>query len=404
MSGFFLLLIVLVVMIVGGSMLMLTTTGPETSKEDAATNLRTADQPEEIISLAQEHESNRQWDRAHRAWSKLIETEPERTDAYFRRGLVSYRQEDYENAVEDFQRVQAEAEDPPPQLYLYTARAHYQISQFDQAYESYKAFHQRTQPDDEVIQEMADLARELERWSEAREHYNHLIEHGSDDRSRQARLSLAEIALKRDLLERLEEELAVLQEEYEQSNLSEQQELQYWYLRAQYHERRDEPEKADRYYRLIFQRDPEYRDVQSIMEQEVLNLDPESLVNKLQRMDQEAFEDFCRRIVEGMDYEVVEADWSNPEELSLVAREKAMSLRVTRLLFEFKQWQEQAGELAIKEFEFRIVENRYDKGFFVNPAGYKSGAQRYAQGHEKINLMGASEVIEHLHEWYRSGT
>jgi tetratricopeptide (TPR) repeat protein len=403
MNGFFLILILLVVLILGGLMLTLTASSPVDTDDETRASLEETDEAEEIISLAKEYESNHQWEQAQEAWSRLIDEEPDRTDALFRRGLIYYRQKNFEEAVGDFEHVQAVSEDPPPQLHLYTARSHRQLSNLERAFNAYQEFQNRTEPDVEVIREMADLARELERWSQARQLYKELKDNAPQDSARHAQLALAEMALDRDLLDRLRENLAALEDDYEQDNLTEKQELHFWYLKAQFHERQDETEKTERFYRKIYQRDPNFRNVQEIMEKELLDLDSESLVRKLQRMDQEAFVDFCRRIVEGMNYKVVETDWSNPEELDIVAREKAMSLQVTRVLFEFKKWQEQAGKLAIKEFEFRIVEDRYDRGYFVNPGGYKGGAQRYAEGHDKINLMGPSEVIGYLQDWYREG-
>lgn len=402
MGEFLLIFLLLVGLILGGVILKSSANPNESSENDTTRSLGTAEDTEEIISLAKEFESNRQWNRAREAWSRLLEVEPERNDAYFRRGLVSYRQDRYEEAIEDFGWIHENEDDPPHQLYLYTARAHQNLSNLEQAYQSYKEFFERTEPNTEVRKEMAKLAFELEYWNQARKHYEYLKNNGPKKLTIDAHLALAEIAFERDLFERLEEEIQPLIN-HEQDQMTDEQKLRFWYLNAHYHEWKDEQEKADRFYRKIYQKNPDFRNVQEVVEEQILNLDSDSLVQKLQRMDQKTFEDFCGRITSGMNYEVIKTQWSNPEELSLITRDQSMALGVSQVLFEFKKWQEQAGELAIKEFEFRIVENRYDQGYFVNPSGYKAGAQNYARGHEKINLMDAPEIIDHLQDWYRNG-
>lgn len=402
MSGFVLILLLLVGTVVGGLILVLKANSPKNDNPDDNSfgNLDSLDDSDRIIDLAKEHESNHQWSRAREAWSRLIEQEPDRTEAYFRRGLVAYRLEDYQQAAEDFQRVMEENDDHPAELFLHTARCHLELDEPDRAFSCYQEYYEQGDPSDEVIKEMANLARRLERWSQARQYYEYLKEHADEPLATDAELALANIALERDLLDRVDDEMSSLAGKFEENRLNENQELDYWYLKAKRLDRDDQPEKADRFYRKIYQRNPDYRDVKTIVEDQLANLDADSLVRKFQGMDQASFRDLCERIVEGMNYELVESEMNNPEELTIVAREKSMSLRVTRILFDFKQWQEQAGELAIKEFEFKVVEDRFDRGYFVNPAGYKAGAQNYARGNDKLNLMGPSDVIDHLQDWY----
>lgn len=403
----FLIIGLLLLVVVGGGFLVFAMqpdqNGDQQQTETDTPSISEAQTPEDLISLAEQFESNHQWTRASEAWTQLIEMEPNRTDAYFRRGLVSYRTENYQQASRDFEQVINEEEDPPPQIFLHTARALIKLDQRERAFPYYQEYQERDNPDPKVTKEIADLARSLEKWSQARQYYETLTDRANSELANESKLSLAQMALQRDFLDRAQEEVDELDDKFENNSLTDRQELHYWYLKAKSLDYKEKSEQADRYYRKIYQRDPSYRDVKEIVEQQISDMDSQSLVQKFQRMDQTSFEDLCRRIVEGMDYEVVQANFLNPEELDIIAREQSMSLRVTRILFAFKQWQETAGELAIKEFEFKLVENRHDNGYFVNPAGYNAAAQNYARGNEKINLLGPEEILAYLHDWYQSG-
>jgi tetratricopeptide (TPR) repeat protein len=357
---------------------------------------------QEIVSRAKKLESNNEWEAAREAWNHLIEVDPDRPEAYFRRGIAAYRCDDYEQAVGDFEKIIEEQDDPPPEIHLQTAKTYLKLNQPQEGYSHYRTYHEMGEPGPSRTKEIADLARSLERWSEAREYYEALRENSVEENyAIRARLNLAEMALNRDIMDRVESEMEALDELDESDKLDGGQQLHYWYLKAKLHDINGKKEKSDKLYRQIYQRDPSFRDVEDIVEKQIEALDADSLIEKFQRMDKTTFDEFCQRVVEGMEHKVVQSKFEDPEELDILARKQSMSPNVNRVLFSFKRWQETAGELAIKEFEFKLLENRYDKGYFINPAGYNSAAENHARGNQKIKLVSVDEILTYFKQWYK---
>lgn len=375
---------------------------PSSSEDDTVPDLKAIDDPDELIELGEKYESRQEWSNAEQCWSRLIELDPDRSDAYYRLGLVELMRENYQRASESFDHVIQIEDEPSPEIFLHSARASKAIDRNETALYYYTEYLENGSPDPDEIKEIADLARELEKWGQARKHYETLKETGSDRLAVEATIAMAEMSLQRNLADRLESIMDDLESMFEDGYLSDRQRLDYWYLKAKTLEINEKLEEANRFYRKIYQENADYRDIKKIVESEISNLDSDDVVKKFNHMDEENFEDLCSRIVEGMGYEVIEIKRINPEELDIVAREKAMTLRVKSLLFTFKQWTETAGELAIKEFEFKIVEDRYEQGYFINPAGFNDAAEEYADGNEKMYLIGPGKVLEYLGDWYRN--
>lgn len=406
MNGFLLIVLLFVFFLISGMILIFQVGESQSEKSNHETtvsrSLSNLDDEDEIISLAEESESNKNWSQAKKAWSRLIDNDPENEDAYFRRGLVAYRSGDYNQAIQDFEHVIEEKSDYPSELYLHTARALKKLDRLGEAYNFYNKYEASDEPGPMVIKETADLARTLEKWGEARKFYQRLSDKADTSLATSARLNLVEIDLERDLMDRARDEISKLTELHENERLSDQQALRFWYLKAQLLYSENETVKADALIRKIYQKDPTYRDVEEMVEKQISNLDEESIVKKFQKMDQDQFKDFCQCIVDGMGFEVIESTYENPEELYVKARDQTMSMQANTYLYTFKQWSENAGEIAIKEFEFKVVEDRHDKGFFVNPSGYKITAQNYARESESLILIGSEEVLDYFRDWFLS--
>ncbi|MFB6347285.1 MAG: tetratricopeptide repeat protein [bacterium] len=405
MSGL-VLVVFFLLMLVGGGILIAYASGSDSSSESDTREHPSAEDisdPNELINLAEKHESRADWTKAKQAWTQLLEEDSERLDALFRRGICHYRTGDYDRAIRDFETVlEDDSQDPPVALHLYIGRAYENLDQFKNAYSHYTTYIEEGDPDSGIIKTTADLARQLEKWSQASTYYETLREDGDPEAAADAVLALADMAFQRKMSDRAEPYLERLEELNEEDVLTSNQQLTYRYLQAKALETEEKYEEADSLIRAIYQDDPSFRDVKDRVEQQIADLDPENLPRKFQRMNHESFRDFCQRIIEGMGYELVESEQPTPEELDVIARERSMGLKVTRVLFTFKQWNETAGEIPVKEFEFKIVENRHDKGFFVSPAGFKPAAERYAQGNESLELIGPKKILSHFKDWYLS--
>lgn len=404
MTGLILVLVFFLVL-VGGGVLLFYTGGSASPSETSSTSRPSPEDlsdPNELIQLAEDFESKKQWDRASRTWSRLVEVEPDRTDAYFRRGICFYRTENYDRAIQDFEVVLESDQEAPPPLHLYLGRAYRNLDQYGKALRHFQNYVELGDPGAQTIRTVADMARHLEKWSQASTYYEQLKEHENQSTAIDATLALADMAFERNMSERAEPHLEELDQWAEEGELNEDQQLTYNYLKAKELEIREEHEKSDQLIRTIYQEDPDFRDVKDQVQQQISELEPDMLPRKFQRMNKDSFLDFCRRIVEGMDYEYIESEFDNPEELDIVARERTMGLRVTRVLFTFKKWNETVGELPIKEFEFKIVENRHDEGYFASPAGFKAAAENYARGNESLSLIGPDKILSHFKDWYLS--
>lgn len=405
MSGLVLILIFFLV-VVGGAGLIIFGPGSGTSSPPEPSPAKPSpdelDNPAELIQLAEDHESNKQWNQAIKTWSRLIEVDPDRNDVYFRRGICFYRTENYDRAIQDFEVVLNGEEEPPDALYLYTARAYQNLDQIGKAFQYFETYVETGDPDAAALKTVADLARHLEKWTQASTYYEQLKETGDDSVAVDATLALADMAFERKMSDRAKPHLEELDELAEQDRLDDDQKLIYQYLKARELETEERYEEADRLIRNIYQQDPGFRDVKERVQDQISELEPGELPRKFQRMDKESFLEFCRRIIEGMDYEFVEAEFETPEELDVIARERSMGLRVTRVLFVFKKWNETVGELPVKEFEFKMIENRHDRGYFVSPAGFQSAAENYARGNDSLNLVGPDKILSHFKDWYLS--
>lgn len=403
MGGLFLILFFLLLVMGAAAFIVLAgESGEESTEAPPSPSPEDLEDPDELIDLAEKHESNHDWIQARQAWSQLIDRQPERSDAYFRRGICFYRTDDYDQAARDFQAVLEHADDPPPALHLYLARSYNNLERPNEAFEHYEKYVESGDPDLAVLNTAADLARQLEKWSRASTYYETIRTEGDETQRVDALLALADMAFERKMSDRATSRLEKLQKHFEDGHLTDNQELAFRYLWARHLEHQEKFEEADRIIRTIYHADPGFRDVADRVEEQISELAPDKLPRKFQRMDRESLVDFSRRILEGMGYELIEAQHENPEEFDLLARERAMGLRVNRALFSVKRWQETVGEIPLKEFEYKLVEDRHDEGYFISPAGFKPAAEHYARGSAKLNLIGPDDILSHFKDWYLS--
>lgn len=403
MGGLFLILFFLLLVMGAAAFIVLAgESGEESTEAPPSPSPEDLEDPDELIDLAEKHESNHDWIQARQAWSQLIDRQPERSDAYFRRGICFYRTDDYDQAARDFQAVLEHADDPPPALHLYLARSYNNLERPNEAFEHYEKYVESGDPDLAVLNTAADLARQLEKWSRASTYYETIRTEGDETQRVDALLALADMAFERKMSDRATSRLEKLQKHFEDGHLTDNQELAFRYLWARHLEHQEKFEEADRIIRTIYHADPGFRDVADRVEEQISELAPDKLPRKFQRMDRESLVDFSRRILEGMGYELIEAQHENPEEFDLLARERTMGLRVNRALFSVKRWQETVGEIPLKEFEYKLVEDRHDEGYFISPAGFKPAAEHYARGSAKLNLIGPDDILSHFKDWYLS--
>jgi tetratricopeptide (TPR) repeat protein len=352
----------------------------------------------ELIEMAEKYERHEQWEPAINTWDRYLELEPEAHEVRFRRGVSRRKAGQNERAIDDFQTVVEEVEDPPAQVHLYLARAHRDLESETSALAAYRDYLDEHPEDRSVAHEAADLAVSLDKMTAARDIYETMRELDDPELYVEATLSLIRLDLDESHVERAESHFEELEGPKEDGYFTDQQHWEYLYQRARYHETAGDQSEADELYRKIYRDNPEYRDVTEIVEERIRNMSEDQLIKKMLSMDRDEFVRYCEDIVELMGYEVMSSDSFNPDEVEISAREKANMMKVNRVLFAFKKWDNQAGQMPLKEFELKMLENRYDRGFFVCPGGFNHKAKDYQDDSQDLELVGPERLLNYIRE------
>lgn len=361
-------------------------------------NLSNISDPKKLITMAENYEEYNRWDAAIRTWDRYLELKPENDEAHYRRGRAYLENDQPGKAINELEPLQKEISDPPPQLPLYLARANQKRDKNLVALDYYEDYLDAFPDDLGVCREAATLARELDKPTRAREIYERLRTMDNPSHRAEGALALIEIDLEEGNPERAQQSLDEVSELFKEEQLSPRQQKGYLYQRARFQEAKGNQAKADELFRDIYGQDPDYRDVRKIVEEKIQNMSEDALIKKMLRMDRDEFVRYCEEIVKGMGYEVMQSDSFNPEEIEITAWEKAQMLKISRILFAFKKWSNQAGEIPLKEFELKLLEGQFDRGFFVCPGGFNHKAVEYAQSGRDMELIGPERLLEYLRE------
>lgn len=354
--------------------------------------------PDRLVEMAEKYERHDKWEPAVNTWSRYLELEPEAEQARFRRGVARHEAGQTQQAIDDLTEVTENVDDPPAQVHLYLARAHLDLEDEPVALNEFRTYLEEHPGDRSVAREAADLARSMEEPTVAREIYDRMRNLDDPQLFAEGTLALIEMDLDERNAERAEEHFDEIEEYREDNQLSEQQHWEYLYQKARLYEEQGQQEEADELYREIYRDNPEFRDVAEIVEERIQSMSEDELIKKMLTMERDDFIRYSEDIVELMGYEVMTSDSINPDEVNISAREKAKMMKVNRVLFAFKKWDNQAGEIPLKEFELKMLEDRFDRGFFVCPGGFNHKAKEYETDSQDLELVGPERLLNYLKE------
>ncbi len=370
--------------------------GDPLNSEEEQEALRNMTDPGRVLDRARELEEQELWSQAVSARDRDQERVPGEHHAPYRRGYDLYREGEYHRALTDFERVLEEDDgDRSSPVQLYRARTLKALERGEDAFSAYQTYLE-TNPNPEVGQEAAQLARHLDKCGEARNLLDRVRERGERNHFIEATLLLVEMALEEGLPERASPYLEELEECRQQQQMSTHHRLEFQYRRAQWLSMTDREEEAEELYRDIYRERPSFMDVQAIVEEQLAEMTEQELIQKFLRLGRSDFVELCQSLVNLLDYEIISTDSLTPEEVDIVGRDKAVGFKVNRILFAFKQWGDPVGEFPVKEFEMKLLENRYDHGFLVSPGGFNPKAKQYAEGNPDLELMGPQKLLVHL--------
>ncbi len=347
--------------------------------------------------LARVQKKSGQLQAAVENWSRILENQPDQMQPYIERGKIFYRLEEYERALNDFNEVYNEFEEAPDKVMLYRARSYYGLGALDRALECYRGYIEEVPEDVEAALEAAWVAEEEEDISEAKALYDYVREEGDNLHYTRATLAMIRLFIEEGQSSEAEGLIAELDEMADRGQIPEPYRLNYLYIKAKFNELIESRSEALQLYRRIYQENPDFKDVEHILEEEIARMDEKDLINQYLHMDREEFARVAERIVELMGFEVVNIDAFGPDEVNVAAHDDSEMFKVNRILFTFKRWNQSVAEWPLKEFELELLEKRFDKGIFVSPLEFRPSAVEYAEKTD-IQLVGPDELLDYLQE------
>ncbi|MFB6344145.1 MAG: restriction endonuclease [bacterium] len=241
--------------------------------------------------------------------------------------------------------------------------------------------------------EAARYASRQERIGEARKWFEHVGNNASSPERDTALLLLSELLIDSEEPESARKTL----ESVDEHELTSYQKRLHLFVKARINEELGNSELAHELYLSLYDRDSSFRNVEQKVQEHQATISSDNILHEFRILDRANFAECCRNIVRMMDYEPIETDSLNDEEVNITARDDSSNfLKADKHLFAFKQWDSYVGILALKEFEMQILEGRYDRGVFVVSRGYKPSAIDYAEKSPKMELIGPEELIEPL--------
>lgn len=391
-----LLLILLVLFFPVGIGMMIYFSRGSTSVEDdmGVDSIEDLDSAERVLDIAENFEQEHSYRKAIKTWSHYQNLEPEDPAGYFRRGINWQKIDEHERALHDLSKVESMESDPPPMVWFHKARSQAALDREDDALSSYISYLEKKPENLSAWKKVAAWATKRGYYSRARNLWDHIRDRAESPLRERAILHLAEIDLERNQSERAAKTLDKLDEQA----LDEGDAKLLMYLRGRMMERKGKESAALKHYRDLYDRDSGFRDVGKRLEDHRAELDGDALIERYKKLPRERFAEFCQDLVREMGYEVMDVELKNDEEVSVECRESGGMniMNVDRCLVAFKRWDNEAGQMAVKDFEMNLVEERFDQGYFVNPGGFKTQAKQLAEGNPDLTLTGPEELAEKL--------
>lgn len=355
-----------------------------------------------LVRLAEVYEQQGHHEEAADTWSRYLQQEPNRVEGYYRRALMFHQIGNYERALADLKHIRTEfGEDEQPETVpLFVGRCYLRLNQAEKAYSYFEEYLEAKPNDLEAAIEAASAAKEAQEYDQARQMYEHVRSESSGKLFYDATLRIIRLALQQNEEGDIESLLDALYQAQREQELTERQELHTKYLEAKWLERTDQQQRAMDNYWEIFKKEPDFLDVPEIIDEEIGRMDPDDLLDEFMNTGRQRFSEQARQVVELMGYEVMKTEDYGLYEVNVSAREAGQGLKADRILITFKRWESKVGEWPLREFELQLLENRYDRGIFVAPHGFKKQAREYADA-GTIRLIGPDTLIEYLREAYK---
>ncbi|GEM_PF-7083092 len=338
--------------------------------------------------------------RAIEVTDRLLDIEPDNPDHYLDRGRFFYRANRFERAVEDFQTLRDKFDRPPTKTSLYLARSYYRLDSLSRALDAYRDYMEAAPRDLDAILEAGRVAEEKDDYSVARSFYSVVRDKGDSVYFARAILSMIRIDLNGDRIQEAKELLDELDEYYRAGELPKKYELNFLYCKALWLEKEGRHAEALDIYKTIYDKNPDFKNVEKILEQEIKRMDEEDFLEQLMAMDREDFARMAEEITRSLGYKVINSDSFGSDEVNVVAHDETEMFKMDRILVTFKRWDQIVAEWPLKEFEIEMLEKRFDKGIFVSLRGFRPSAEAYAE-QGNIELIGPDKLIPHLREAFK---
>ncbi len=352
---------------------------------------------EALVRLSRIYEKLGRHREAADTWSRYLMQDPASREAYFNRGWAYFQASDYRRALSDFERTIEAFDEYDPRSWLQVARCRSRLDHEQEALEAYDRYLEDEPGDLEAQMEAARAAQSAGEGSRAREGFERVREEAEGERRVEATLRLAELAIERETEYHAEKHLEELEEHSQKGELSGDHQLEYRYVRARYMDQQQRHEEAMERYWSIYEEDPEFRDIDRIIEREIGRMDRETLLEQYLEMGEQRFIRLAEHIVGMMGYDVINSGFLGHDEVNITSHDDGSARTLNRVLFTFKRWDNRVGEWPIKEFELRLLEDRFDRGIFVAPYGFKPAARSFAED-SSIRLIGPDILLEYLRE------
>ncbi len=338
--------------------------------------------------------------RAVEVTDQLMDLDPDNPDHYLDRGRFFYRANRFERAVEDFQTLRDKFDHTPTKTCLYLARSYYRLGSLSRALDAYRDYMEVAPRDLDAILEAGRVAEEKDDYSGARSFYSVVRDKGDSVYFARAVLAMIRIDLNGDRLQEARELIEELEEYYRAGELPKKYELNFLYCKALLFEKEDRHSEALDLYKTIYDKNPDFKNVEKILEEEIKRMDEEDFLEQLMAMEREDFARMAEAITRSLGYKVINTDSFGSDEVNVVAHDETEMFKMDRVLVTFKRWNQIVAEWPLKEFELEMLEKRFDKGIFVSPRGFRPSAETYAE-QGNIELVGPDKLIPHLREAFK---
>ncbi len=371
----------------------------KTENWSPANNLKTRDlnqiqDKENLIRLARRYQNNGKNHKAIKAWDNYLELAPDSMAALAQRGKLYFQEREYEAALEDLEKAVEVADESYPEVYLYLARIYRNRGNVEEALRYYSQYMEVAPENISVVFEVADTARKGRQHEEAIRMYELAREEGIKSLYIEATLKLVELCFTLEKKEKLADYLKDLYELDRKNELSKSASLTARYFHARLLEKEGRSEEAMEKFRQIYLEQPDFKDISSIIQSYIEESEGEMILERILNCSTDKFQEIAKKIVNNMGFKIKRIKNSNEEEIFFVALEESGLWSTERALFGFKQWDFKVGEWPVKEFELKVIDEHYNRGYLVVPGGYSRSALEFVRKSNQVEVIAPGQIIQ----------